>query len=225
MPDSGKRSSKRDLDLQLAVVQELAWETRVRGTDIGVAVGGGVVTLTGTVDSWAEKHAAQQAAHRVHGVLDVANDIAIKPSWSVETTDAELAAAARHALDWHVHIPKNLVIDVWDGVVKLSGVVETLAQREEAEAAIRVLRGLRSIENTIQVEPPPVTEQQLRTSLEDALSRHVGREVQRIAVEVIGDHVKLSGQVDSNLEHTAALGAVIGTRGVRSVEDLIRIAP
>jgi osmotically-inducible protein OsmY len=35
----------------------------------------GVVTLTGTVSSSAKRHAAQEAAHRVAGVLDVANDI------------------------------------------------------------------------------------------------------------------------------------------------------
>lgn len=223
MPDS--QHSKRDLDLQLAVVNELAWETHVRGTDIGVAVTGGVVTLTGTVGSWAEKHAAQQAAHRVKGVSDVANDIAIKPTWNTDPTDTDLALAARHALDWHVHVPKGIVLDVWDGVVKLSGDVETLQQREDAEAAIRVLRGVRSIENMIRVEPPPVTEQQLRASVEAALARHVGREAERIVIEITRDHVRLSGQVDSKLEHAAALGAVIGTRGVRSVEDLLRIAP
>jgi osmotically-inducible protein OsmY len=216
--------SKKDHDLQHAVLGELAWETRVRETDIGVTVCDSVVTLTGTVDCWAEKQAAQEAAHRVRGVLDVANDIQIKPSWDPEKSDTEIAKAARVALDWNVNVPQSIQTDVWNGVVKLSGVVETLQQRSDAEDAIRVIRGVRGLENSIVVEPPNVGADALRAAIEGALSRHVAREAKRISIEVDGDYVRLTGEVDSKVEHDAALGAVIGTRGVRAVEDRLRIA-
>jgi osmotically-inducible protein OsmY len=66
--------------------QELKWDTRVNEAEIGVSVTRGVVTLTGTVGSWGRKMAAQDAAHRVNGVLDVANDIRVKPAGSYART-------------------------------------------------------------------------------------------------------------------------------------------
>lgn len=66
---------RTDSEIQQAVLRELKWDTRVEETDVGVEVNAGVVTLTGTVSSWAKRMAAQEAAHRVGGVLDVANDV------------------------------------------------------------------------------------------------------------------------------------------------------
>lgn len=215
--------SKRDHDLQQNVLRELAWETRVRETDIGVTVREGVVTLTGTVDGWAEKTAAQEAAHRVHGVLDVANDIVIKPSWNTDRTDTDIALAARTALDWNVWVSQHVKTDVWDGVVTLSGVVETMQQRIDAERAVGALKGVRGIENKIVVEPPAIAPEDLRIAIEDALGRHVAREAKRISVEVTGDTVRLRGDVQTYAEHQAALGAVIGTKGVRVIEDQLRV--
>ena len=68
---------KTDSEIQQGVLRELKWDTRVEETEVGVGVNRGVVTLTGTVSSWAKKMAAQEAAHRVAGVLDVANDIQV----------------------------------------------------------------------------------------------------------------------------------------------------
>lgn len=217
------QTKKTDSEIQHDILRELEWESDVRSTDVGVSVRNGVVTLTGTVGGWAEKHAAQEAAHRVHGVLDVANDIVIKPSWNTARTDTDIAIAVRHALEWNVHVPENVKTDVWNGVVKLSGVVETLRQRELAEQTIRVLKGVCGIENRIVVQPPKVAVETLRAAIEQALNRHVAREANRIAIEVHDDTVRISGDVDSWAEHKAALGAVVGTRGVRVVEDQLRI--
>jgi hypothetical protein len=79
---------------------QLGWDSRVRQTEVGVMVRKGVVTLTGTVDSYAKKLAAQQAAHRVSGVLDVANDIEVRMLGDTSRGDADIARALRHALEW-----------------------------------------------------------------------------------------------------------------------------
>src|SRR5260221_8971709 len=100
---------KTDSELQKSVIHELAWDTRVDETAIGVSVHHGVVTLNGVVGSWAEKRAAEDAAHRVAGVLDVADDIEIKLSWSTRRSDADVAEAVRHALAWDVFVPERQI--------------------------------------------------------------------------------------------------------------------
>ena len=74
---------KTDLEIEQAVLCELKWDTCVEETDVGVKVDAGVVTLTGAVSSWAKRMAAQGAAHRVAGVLYVANDVHVVPGTSI----------------------------------------------------------------------------------------------------------------------------------------------
>lgn len=218
---------KSDSDLQKAVLQELAWDTRVDETAIGVSAHHGVVTLNGVVGSWAEKHAAEEAAHHIAGVLDVANDIEIKPSWSPKRSDTEIAEAVRHALEWDVFVPqrqiKSTVCD--SGHVVLSGTVSTLRQRDEAERVVRNLEGVQLVTNQIAVEGPQVAASTLRSSIKNALERHVAREADRIAVEVDGDTVVLSGSIASWGERLAVVGAAKGTPGIRRIEDRLYIEP
>ena len=70
--------SKTDARIHHDILEELSWDSRVDETEVGVEVDGGVVTLTGTVTSWAKRLAAQEAVRRVAGVRDVANGIAVK---------------------------------------------------------------------------------------------------------------------------------------------------
>jgi osmotically-inducible protein OsmY len=146
---------KTDAALQKSVICELAWDTWIDETTVGVSVHRGVVTLNGVVGSWAEKRAAEDAAHRVAGVLDVANDIEIKPAWSTRRSNADLAAAVRHALEWEVFVSERIQSTVCDaGHVTLTGAVATLQQREDAERAVRSLDGSRLVTNRITVDAP-----------------------------------------------------------------------
>jgi osmotically-inducible protein OsmY len=214
-----------DATLKTDVTHELAWDIRIDEASIGVSAHHGIVTLTGTVGSWAEKHAAEEAAHRVACVLDVANEIEIKPSWSAMRTDADIAEAVRNALTWNRFLPgqriRSTVAD--HGAVTLTGAVPTLAQRDEAERVVRELEGVRCLVNEITVDAPSVAANTLLATIKQALGRHVAREVDRIAVEVQGDTVVLSGVVDSWRERRAVLGAAKGTPGVRCIDDRLRL--
>jgi osmotically-inducible protein OsmY len=216
---------KTDSQLKTNVMRELAWDSHVDEAAIGVSAHHGVVTLSGVVDGWAEKHAAEQAAHRVAGVLDVANEIEIKPSWSATRSDAELAEAVRGALTWNRFVPdqqiRSTVAD--HGTVTLSGTVGTLAQRDEAGCVVRDLAGVRYVANEITVEGPSVAEGALHAAIKDALERHVAREADRITIDVQGDTVVLSGGVASWRERRAVLGAAKGTPGVKRIDDQLRI--
>src|SRR5437868_13586325 len=87
-------STRTDEEIQRDVLEELKRDTRVRPNEIGVAVKDGVVTLTGWVDSYLKKIAAEEAAHRVRDVKAVDNDIEVRLTTYSERTHADLATAA-----------------------------------------------------------------------------------------------------------------------------------
>lgn len=216
----------KDSVIQQAVLRELRWDTRVDETDVGVEVDSGVVTLTGTVDSWAKRVAAQEAAHRVTGVLDVANDIEVRTAGTPGRTDTQIAAAVRLALEWDVYVPEQRIRStVSEGWVLLEGEVETWSQREDAERAIRNLAGVRGITNKIEIKSPEVRPEDVRKSIVDALARHAERGARHVDVTLRDDRVVVSGAVNSWTERMTVLGAVKGTHGVRKVEDRLRIEP
>lgn len=216
---------RTDSEIQQAVLHELKWDTRVSETDVGVEVDSGVVTLTGTVASWAKRVAAEQAAHRVAGVHDVANDIQVKVPGRGSPTDTEIAHAVRHALKWSVFVPETQITStVSDGHASLEGRVDYLTQREDAERAVRDLAGVTSVINNIEVVPPRfVSTADVRSAIADALVRRVERELERVHLDVRDGRVTLSGSVHTWAEHQAAIGAARGTPGVRSIEDHLRV--
>jgi osmotically-inducible protein OsmY len=213
-----------DQQLQQAVLRELAWDTRVDAARIGVTVTNGVVTLTGTVPSYAERLAAQEAAHRVAGVLDVANDLEVVPSGALTRTDTAIAQAVRHALEWDALVPdERIQSTVADGWVTLEGTVDYWHQRVDAERAVRNLAGVRGVTNRIVVSAPAVEAAKIQAEIEQALERRAERTAKRIQVTVQDGTVTLTGRVRSLAEKRAIIGAVHGTPGVRAVHDQLVI--
>src|SRR5690242_16666926 len=125
---------RTDQQIQRDVLDELKWDARVQPNEIGVAVKDGIVTLTGWVDSFSKKWAAEEAAHRVRGVKALANDIEVRIPGSSERPDPDIAAAATRALEWDAFIPTDRVkVTVSKGWVTLEGEVDWRYQREDAE--------------------------------------------------------------------------------------------
>jgi osmotically-inducible protein OsmY len=221
-----KMSTKSDAQIQQDVLRELRWDGRVEETDIGVAVHHGIVTLTGSIDSYAAKLAAAEAAHRVVGVLDVANDLTVELPGAGVRTDTEIAQAVRQALEWDPLIPpKRIQTTVTTGWVTLSGTVDRWTQREDAAHAVRHLRGVVGVTNAITVVGPQAEPADIRTAIEQALERRAEREAMRIQVQVADGTVTLTGNVHSWAEKLAVLGAAEHVHGVHAVHDELRIAP
>jgi osmotically-inducible protein OsmY len=215
--------TRRDDEIQQEVLAELAWDARVQPNEIGVTVQDGVVTLTGRVDSFVKKWAAEQAAHRVRGVVAVANDLEIRLPTSDERTDADIAAAALQALEWDALVPvEKLEVTVTNGWVTLSGELEWQFQRTDAERVVRRLAGVRGVSNLIKVTPrvkPAPGE--LKSKIEDALVRSAETDADRIEVQVDGHKVTLKGTVRSWAERKEAERAAWSAPGVASVDDQI----
>jgi osmotically-inducible protein OsmY len=217
---------KTDSDIFHDVTRELAWDTRVSPTEIGIQVKNAVVTMTGTVDSWAKLRAAEEAAHRVSGVLDVANDLFVKPAGSGHRTDTEIAEAVRRALEWDVTVPdERIQSTVSHGIVALRGTVSYWSQRADAERAVERLAGVKRVVNQIEVKPgEQIDVSEARRAVDRALERH-SREASRIDVRADEDTIKVSGIVHTLVEKAAVLGAIRATRGVREVADDLRVQP
>src|SRR5579859_3746176 len=131
------------MTLQDQVQQELRWDSRLDAADIGVAVQNGVVTLSGTVKTFAEREAGQEAAFRVAGVRDVANDIHVKIPGSISRTDADIVQAVRAALEWDITVPRDRIRStVSGGVVTLIGTIDDWHQVAAAERAVSNLAGV-----------------------------------------------------------------------------------
>ncbi len=217
---------KSDAQIQADVMSELRADARVGAAAIGVAVEAGVVTLTGTVDAWARRQAARDAAHRVAGVRDVANDVEVRVPGTLRRTDADIARAARQALEWDTRVPAERIrCTVSDGDVTLEGSVEHWSQREDAEDAVRNLAGVSSVNNLLAVDAPSIAPEDVRGVITRALERRAWREGQRIEVAIEDGRVVLTGRVQTWAERTAILGAVGSLAGVCGVDDRLRVDP
>jgi osmotically-inducible protein OsmY len=211
-------------EIEGEIVSELNWELGFTPEEIGVIVQAGFVTLTGTVGSYAAKMAAQEAALRVRGVTDVANELHVKLTPPNERTDAEIVRAVRSALEWDVLVPDDRIsTTVCDGLVTLLGSVDSLATRNEAESAVRRLAGIRGVNNQIEVLPPTIERKDLQLKIVEALARRAIREADRIGVRVHDGRVTLSGEVQSWDEKRAIIGLVGHAPGVRVVSDHLAI--
>ena len=209
-----------DIEIHRRVLEELRWDSVVDETDVGVEVDRGVVTLTGTVGSYAEKSAALEAARRVRGVMDVANDIEVHVPSEKAKTDTEIAHAVRQALDWNALLPHSQIRStVSRGWITLDGTVATIWHRNEAERTIRDLAGVNGIVNRIIVLPEQADPWVVRRAIEDALERQAEREAQRIDVDLHDGTLTLTGKVSSWREKRAVIGAAGHAPGVKSLED------
>jgi osmotically-inducible protein OsmY len=151
----GMTVEERDARLKDAVLKQLREDPRVNEAEIGVAIEDGVVTLTGRVASEAEKRAAQEAAHRAPGVLDVANDIRVRVPFALGRSDADLAEAVRDALDRALGPAAHQIRStVDDGRVTLEGTIETPHQRDGAERAVRRLAFVLDVANNLVLRVP-----------------------------------------------------------------------
>ncbi|MEO8998456.1 MAG: BON domain-containing protein [Rhodanobacter sp.] len=214
---------KTDAQLKDDVASELNWEPSVNAADIGVEVKAGVVTLAGHVDSYAEKWSAEQAAQRVSGVRALAVEIDVRLPDLNERTDADIALAARRALDWSTYLPtRKIQVVVEHGWVTLSGKVEWAYQRQAASNAVRFLMGVTGVSDNI-VLKSAVSAAGVKADIEAALQRRATDDAKNIFVEVNGSDVVLSGTTDTWTERSLVNDSAWTTAGVHHVVNNILV--
>ncbi|MGQ2979707.1 MAG: BON domain-containing protein [Polaromonas sp.] len=214
---------KSDLQLKNEILSELAWDPAVRASDADVRVRNSVVTLRGHLESYAEKHVIERAVQRIHGVRAVVVEMDVRLGAGAQRTDAELAAAADHALAWHVQLPRGKVQPaVGRGWITLNGELQWNYQRKAAERAVRDLVGVRGVTNLISIQPR-VAATDIRKNILDALARQADEQARQIEIVVADSQVTLRGKVHSWSERKAAQWAAWSAPGVSSVVNRLLI--
>lgn len=214
---------KTDAHIKADVTEELAWDPAVNATGIGVAVRDGVVTLTGHLDSYAEKHAVERAVHRVAGVRGIAVELDVKLAAEHKRSDSDIAQAAATSLQLNSLVPdEKIQVQVENGRVTLTGEVDWSYQLASAEQCVRPLAGVRGLSNRITIKSR-ASSKDVGAQITAALTRQAAREAKHITVEVEGSVVTLWGKVHSLAERDAAVGAAFSARGVSRVVDKLDV--
>ena len=214
---------RSDEDVREDVESELRWDPGLDATDIVVAVREGAVTLTGFVKSFNEKWEAEDVAKRVSGVLGVANDLDVRLPSISQRPDPDIARDAVTALLYELPDLGNIKVVVKEGLVRLEGDVESQQQRRNVARAVRRVRGIKGIVNTIKVRSP-VSPEDIHRKIAEALKRNALLEAANIVVEATGDVVVLKGTVRSWAERKEADEAAWRAPGVLKVDNRITIA-
>jgi osmotically-inducible protein OsmY len=216
-----------DEDVQRDVLRELKWDAEVSPNEIGVTVENGVATLTGSVDSFYKKWAAERATLRVDGVEAVVNEIEVRLPGDEELTDKGIAQSAARALELDSLVPTDTVkMSVSGGWVTLRGEVEWDYQRREAERVVRTLAGVKGVTNLIEVHPRsgPAPDE-LEKQIQEALVRSAETDAEKIDVKVKGHKVILTGTVRARAERQEAERVAWSAPGVTAVDNRIVIKP
>ena len=218
---------KDDLTLQKDVEEELRREPSIDASQIGVTARDGIVTLTGTVPSYAEKYSAEQVPKRVYGVTAVADEIEVRLPDDAKRSDTDIAAAVVQTLRNNTLVPDDRIkVTVDKGWLMLEGTVDYHYQRNVAENAVRDLGGVRCVTNAISVTPRvKVTPSNLKKEIYAAFHRNADLDARRVGIDVHDGKVTLHGNVHSWAERREALRAAWATDGVGEVEDRLTVTP
>lgn len=215
---------KTDIQLQHDVIAELKWDTSINSAQIGVAVNSGVVTLSGHVDKYSEKWAAELAALKVTGVKALAIEIEVVLPFTNNRSDSDIACTAETVLLWTTNWPNDHIqVMVENGWVTITGELDFAHQKESASNAVVNLMGVRGISNQIVIRPT-LTSSSVKSDIEAALKRRAITDAKEIMVSVNGGSVTLSGVVHSWSERDMVKDSVWNTHGVTDVLDNISVA-
>ena len=219
-----KMLSVADVRVTEDVLRQLRWDPRFDESEVALAVDDGTVSLTGFVDTFAAKMAAEAATKRVYGVRAVANDIQVKLVG--ERSDPDIAKDAVNALKIRLTVPDQVRVVARNGFLTLEGQVEWMYQRDAAESAVKHLRAVKGVTNLITLKlRPAASESVVKSKIEEVLRHMAEVDARRIHVDVHGSTVELSGSVRSWAEKNEAEHAAWAAPGVARVDSRIFIVP
>lgn len=202
---------------------ELSWEPNVVAAHVGVTASDGVVTLTGHVESYAQKDAAEAATRRAKGVKAVAEEIEVKLPFDVQRGNTEIAGAAIERLAWDVSIPRDsLKVKVEKGWITLTGQVDWSYQKDAAEQDIRRLFGVVGVSNQATIKPR-VNASNISDNIMHALHRSWYFDPKTVNVSADGGRIRLTGSVHSPHDRQVAVATAWAAPGATCVENDIVI--
>lgn len=211
-----------DNDLKQAVLAELKWEPSVTAAHIGVTAAAGIVTLTGHVENYAAKSAAETATGRVKGVKAIVEELEVRLPSHIKKGDDEIAAAVIQRLAWSFTVPANVIkVKVEKGFVTLTGQVNWHYQREAVANEVRDLSGVVGIANLVTIKPQVDTQ-----TVSDDITRALHRswyDPKTITVSAEGGDVTLTGTAHSWHDRNEAEMTAWSAQGITNVKNDIAV--
>lgn len=217
---------KTNEELRTDVMDEIKWDPQLKdvATKIGVAVSDGVVSLSGIVNSYTKKLAAERAAQRVAGVMVVASDIEIKLVPVGKLTDTELAESIKNVLQWNSAVNHDQIeVKVDNGWVYLDGKAEWEFERQSAQRSVEGLIGVIGVTNNITIKPKAINVTEIKNNITNAFHRNASVDSSAIRIEATGNKVTLYGKVKSWAEKKEAENVAWFAPGVLEVDNQIDI--
>jgi osmotically-inducible protein OsmY len=213
---------KNNSELQKDVQDSIKWEPLLNAAEIGVTAKDGIVTLSGTVDSYTKKLEAENAAKNTAGVNAVVEKIKVKFGDSWQKDDNEIAKEILNAYKWNWEIPDDKVkVKVEDGWVTLEGQLEWNFQRETAQNLVNIQAGVKGATNNISIKSETHDAIE-KKDIEDALDRNWSIDREDIHIKVAVNKVTLTGTVSSYYQKDEAERIAWNAPGVWSVvNDLV----
>jgi osmotically-inducible protein OsmY len=217
-------TTAKDIDqwMRHAVMRELDWDRRINASDVAATAKDGAVTLTGYINTYAGKLAAERAAKRVRGVRAVANDLIVR--LGAARTDTDIAADVAHALRVNAAIPEAVQAAVHNAVVTLTGEAKWSFQAREAERTVRHITGVRAVHNYLTVIPRAIAKD-VQHRIIEALHHNANVDARHIAVKITGDTAELTGTVGTWLQRETAERAAANAPGIRYVHNNLAVMP
>jgi osmotically-inducible protein OsmY len=214
---------KTNEELQKDVQDAIKWEPLLKAAEIGVTAKDGIITLTGTVNSYSKKIEAEDAAKKVAGVKAVIEKIEVMLGSGPTISDNEIASEVLNVFDWHWGIPENKVkVKVESGWVTLDGELPWNFQKEAVKRSVSNLTGVRGVTNNINIISDSSDEIE-KIDIEDAIGRNWSINTKDIVVDVSGNKVTLSGKVSSWYQKDETERIAWNAPGVQIVDNKLVI--
>ena len=219
---------KSDIEIREDVLEEIRWDPQLTkiAPRIGVAVKDEVVTLSGAVDFYFQRLAAENAAQRVAGVKVVAVDIEVEGGGTPDAmSDTQIAEAVRNALTWHSAVNEDLInIKVDNGWVYLEGTVHWDYERKAAEKAVENILGVKGVINKVNIKTQVVAPAEIKKAIRSAFQRNAVVDASGVSVDVSASTVKLTGRVRSWAEKNDAELIARSMPGVTQVDNNLEVS-
>ncbi|MFW9805195.1 MAG: BON domain-containing protein [Candidatus Thorarchaeota archaeon] len=216
----------KDEQIKKAVVDILYWDSRVDASNVDVEVKDGIVTLRGTVPSYAVKEAALFDTWKIPGVKQVNNNSFVKFPTSAKTlSDSQIETSIVKQLGWNDSTRnENIHVKVKKGEVTLEGHVDAYWKIFRAQQITSDVMGVTDIDNKLTVVPTEtVTDQVIATEIMNAIDRSYIVNTKDVDVKVKDGIVTLSGGLSNRGAYEAALECAYNTFGVKDVKDRLHI--
>ena len=225
---------RSDAEVRKDVQDALLADPATESYQIDTAIRNGQVTLTGTVDSYAERMLADDVVASVRGVMGINNDLIVE--YDADRTDAEIRGDVKGRLANTVHVDDGLIdISVKDGKVKLTGTVGSAAEKWKARSLAWVA-GVTDVKHEdLEVkwwarddmlrkdQYVSKSDSEIRNAVQDAFLYDPRVNSFNPDVTVSGNVVTLTGTVDNAAARTAADQIARNIIGVYDVENHLRV--